>query len=460
MRRNICQVIIPVLLLGITVSSEARVDSLTGGMSVGMDMDHYSSKGTQPSGSNRDYNRIYTSPSLNFKSSDIKDGIDFTYAPSFRYDLNGRGTDVGQKLNFLANKSLLKEWRIRISESYVNADDSTLTANQDTSANTSGNVSTTTNDQISNELGRHRFWNNTASLASDYTYLQDSVVSLGYTYAVLRNDGGSLLGYQDYDKHSTLASVSYRFLPAWKAILGGQYVRGLYDAQQIITAGTQSDLSEYHGNMSLESYIFEKNILSLSYGYIGTRYDDKTRNDSDIHNATLGWQRDISPHMNFDLGCGPSFVKTEGQEGKLGYNAHANLNYAIEHGKMGIGAARTYSQDNFSGTSTGGTIDSWTVIGNFNYQLSKDLSTGLVASYADQDHQNALVGIGGGGGTSSYHEKISSTGVSIRYSFWRWYTLTLGYTFTRQEADSILVNSFDENRVYLTLGAQKELFRW
>ncbi len=451
-------VVVPVLLLGIAVSSEARVDSLTGGLDIGFDMDRYTYKGTQLSGSNRDYNRIFTSPSLRFKSDDLKDGIDFSYAPSFRYDLDGRGTDVDQALIFLANKSLLKEWRIRISEAYVNADDSTLTSNQGASAgNTTGNVSNPINDQISNELGRHRFWNNTASLTSDYTYLQDSLVLVGYTYSMLRNDSGASLGYQDYDKHSGLASVSYRFLPAWKAIIGGQYVRGFYDARQITTAGTQSDLSEYHGNMTLESYIFEKNVLSLSYGYIGTRYDDQTRNDSDIHNAVLGWKRDLSPHLNFDLGGGPSFVKTEGQDGKLGYNAHANLNYAIEHGKMSIGAAKTYSQDNFSGTSTGGTIDSWTVIGNFNYQLSKNLSTGLVASYADQDHQNALVGIGG---TTFYHEKISSTGVNIRYSFWRWYTLTLGYTFTRQEADSMLVSSFDENRVYLSLGAQKELFRW
>ena len=225
----------------------------------------------------------------------------------------------------------------------------------------------------------------------------------------------------------------------------------------ITTAGSQSDLSEYHGNLGLESYIFEKNILSVSYGYIGTRYDDPTRNDSDIHNVTLGWKRGISPHLNFDLGGGPSYVKAEGHDGKLGYNAHANLNYAIEHGRFGIGVAKTYSQDNFSGTSTGGTIDSWAVIGNFNYQLYKDLSTGLVASYADQDHQDTLVV---SSGTSSYHEKIYSTGATIKYSFWRWYTLTLGYTFTRQEADSILVNSFDENRVYLSLGAQEELFRW
>ena len=450
--------ILPLFLLGMAVSSEANVNTLTGGVDIGLDMDHYTYKGT--SGSSRDYNSLFTSPSLNFKSSDIKDGIDFTYAPTFRYDLDGRGTSVDQRLNLLANKSLSKDWQIRISELYVNADDFSQTFNPTPAENTSGSASTPITDQVSNELGRHKFWTNNASLASDYTYLQDSVISLGYTYSLLRNNGSGTDGYQDYDKHSALASISYRYDHEWKATLGGQYVRGLYDAQQIATAGTQSDLSEYHGNTGLLWSVSPLNTLSLSYGYIGTRYDDQIRNDSDIHNATLGWKRDVSPHVNFDLGAGPTYAKTEGQDGKLGYNAHSILNYAIEHGNFGVSVVKAYSQDNFTGTSTGGTVDSWTVSGNFSYQLYKDLSTGVVASYADQDHQNAMVGIGGIGGNTSYHEKVSSTGVNMKYSFWRWYTATIGYTFTRLEADSVLVNSYDENRVYLTLGAKTELFRW
>jgi hypothetical protein len=460
MRGKFCAGILPLFLLGIAVSSEANVNSLSAGVDVGLDMDHYTYKNARPSGTTTDRNRIFTSPSLTFKSNDIKEGIDFTYAPSFRYDWNGNGTDVDQSLNFLARKSLLKEWQIKISELYVKSDDTTLTSNQNasTESNTSGSVSNVSNDQISNELGRHRFWSNNASLFSDYTYLQDSVVSLGYTYSVLRNDGTNTRGFQDYDKHSGLASVSYRFLPAWKGVLGGQYVRGLYGTQQLAAAGSQSDLSEYHGNMSLESYIFEKNVLSVSYGYIGTRHDDTTRKDNDIHNATLGWKRDVSPHVNFDFGGGPSLVKTEGQDGNWGYNAHAKLNYLIEHGKFGLGAEKAFSQDNFSGTSNGGTIDSWSVKGDFNYQLYKELSTGVFASYTKQDHQNATVGFSSN--NTSYHQKVSSTGVNMKYSFWRWYTVTVGYTFSRQEADSLLVSSFDENRIYLTLGAQKELLRW
>jgi hypothetical protein len=355
----------------------------------------------------------------------------------------------------------VKEWRIRISDLYVKSDDSTQTANvtSSTGGNTGGGNPNVSGDQISNELGRHPFWTNTTSLTSDYTYLQDSVVMLGYTFSLLRNDGTSSENFQDYAKHSGLASVSYRFNPEWKTTVGGQYIRGLYGAQTTPTLGTQGDLSEYHGNMNLESYVFSKNVLSVSYAYSDTRYDDPKRNNSDIHNATLGWKRDISPHTNFDLGCGPSYVQKEGRDGTLGYNAHANLNHAIEHGTFGIGVAKTYSQDNFTGTSTGGTTDSWTLRGNFNYQLYKDFSTGLFVSYANQDHQNAIVG-NIGNTESSYRQKIYSTGATMQYSFWRWYTATVGYTFTRQDSSNSQIGGYDDHRVYLTLGAQKELFRW
>ena len=457
MRGKICSGVITLLVLGVVALSEARVNSLTGGVDVGLDIDRRTNRGAA-SGQSNDYNTVFTTPSFSFTSSDIKDGINFRYAPSFRYDLNGKGTNVDQNLNLSVQRLLTKVWQIRISELYVNADDSSLTSTPPSTANNPQTPTNTTTDQISNELGRRRFSTNNASLTSDYTYLQDSVVSLGYTYSLLRNDGAGTLGFQDYDKHSGLLSVSYRFNPEWKTTVGGQYVRGLYETQSTPTLGAQSDLSEYHGDMSLESVVFSKNILSLSYGYVGTRYDDPTRKDSDIHNTTVGWKREISPHLNADIGAGPSYVKTDGQDATWGYNAHANVNYMIEHGRFGIGVAKTYSQDNFTGTSTGGTIDSWTAKGDFNYQLYEKLSTGVFASYADQNRQNAVVGTSHS--TISYKEKVSSTGINMNYSFWRWYTLSIGYTFSRQEAESTLVNSFDDNRVYMTIGAQKELFRW
>ena len=454
MREKICLGLIPMVFLGIAVSAEANVDSFTAGIDVGLDMDHYSYKaGTVTPGSQTDYNWVYTTPWISFKNEDIQNGVNFKYAPSFRYDLDGYGTSVDQNLNLTAWKSLTKEWKINISELYVKSDDANLTAPPVSTA--SNQQTPNTIDQVSGQLGRQQFWTDNTSISSDYTFLPDSVATLGYTYSTLRNDSLSSSEYQDYDKHNASASVSYHFLPDWKAIVGGQYIRGLFSAPTVETVGTQTDLSQYNGNMSLESYMYRNNVLSLSYGYMGTRYDSDI-NNSDIHNLTAGWKRNISEHLNFDVGAGPSYAKPEEQDGKWSYNAHAITNYLIEHGKLGLSVDKSYMVDNFSGVSTGGYMDVWEGKGTFDYQFYKDLSGSLFASFQDQDHQDAILY----GGTAAYNEKVYSTGVSLKYNFWRWYTATIGYSYTRQTADDSAISQFTDNRVYVSLGAEKELFRW
>jgi hypothetical protein len=454
MQKNICLGLIPTLLLGIAVSSEANVNSLTASIDVGLDMDHYSYKGpTGRPGTSIDYNRVFTSPSLGYKTSDVLYGIDFRYAPSFRYDVNGSGADVDQNLSLSGWRAVTKEWKINIGELYVKSDDSTLTAPQSSTVSSLQNQNTI--DQVSGELGRHSYWTDNTSISTDYTFLPDSVASLGYTFSTLKNDSLTSTAYQDYDKHNVSLSASYHYLPDWKVIAGGQYIRGLFSTPTVQTLGTQTDLSQYNGNMSLESYIYRNNVLSLTYGYVGTRYDSGL-NDSDIHNLTAGWKRDVSKHLNFDVGAGPSYAKPENQEGKWGYNAHAITNYLIEHGKLGLSVDKSFSVDNFSGTSTGGYMDAWTGRGDFNYQLYEDLTCTLFASFQDQDHKDAISSFG----AAAYNEKVYSTGVSMKYTFWRWYYTTVGYTFTRQTADNPFISQYDENRVFLTVGAEKEIFRW
>ena len=58
---------------------------------------------------------------------------------------------------------------------------------------------------------------------------QDSLFSLGYAYEILRNDDVDDDEYQDFDRHQASLSLDHRLNREWKASLGGQYVRGLFD---------------------------------------------------------------------------------------------------------------------------------------------------------------------------------------------------------------------------------------
>ncbi len=498
MKGKIVLALVPLVLLAGAAISQARVDSFTAGLDTGVDIDHYSYKKTTTQDGRTltpprtSYNRLVATPSFDLKSDSDNDSIELKYALGLKYDLNGNGTDVDHNLNLSAQRSWTKNWKMRLNDRFIKSDDTNLTSTTTTTSspgggtsnpaftaqgnsqsttisplqdNTTSSGSGTTGglDQVSNDYGRHRFWTNGASLDSDYTYHEDSVVSLGYSYSVLRNDNTDLTTYQDYDKHDGSAAVSYRFGPRWKTSLDGHYIRGLYPASGQNQTGTtirQSDLNEYHGDAGLEYDLSSRNAFLITYGYIGSRYDDTTFNkDADIHQGQLSWRSKFTPHFSTDLGGGPSYIKQQDQGGKTGYNAHARLNYALEHGFLGLGVDKTYAVQNFSGTGTGGYVDGWTARGNVGYQFFKELSSGLFVSFSDQNHNNANLTTTAGS-NESYTEKISSAGLTLNYGFWRWYTVTLGYTFTHQEADTNLINQFDEHRVYLTLGAKKELFRW
>ena len=468
------------LLIGVSaIPSFARVYSLSGGLETGFDFDRWNYKNTAQNGNtsaarqNKDYNRFVTTPSLDFTSKGVKDSLDLKYSLGVKYDMDRKNTSYDHHLSFSAQRLLVQNWQINISDLYVNTDETNLTSNSAASSTTgstgdTGSTGTSGVDQVSNDYGRHRFWTNASSLKTNYVYHQDSLISLGYTYSVLRNENTALTNYQDYDKHDVAASVSYRFNPEWNTSLGGDYIRGLYPTQdQTQTSSTaKSDLNEYHGNAALEYDLSTHNTFFLSYGYIGARYDDTTFNkDSDIHQGQMSWKSKISQHLNSELGGGPSYIKQQDQDGKWGYNAHARLNYALEHGSVGLGAEKGYKLDNFSGANTGaGYIDYWSVKGDVSYQVFEDLSSNLFVSYRNEDHQGNLAVIAGNAtdttNSDTYTKKIYTAGINVKYSILQWLSTSIGYTFTRQEADSTTIDQYDEHRLFLTLSANKEFWQW
>jgi hypothetical protein len=473
MREKILLPVIPIFLLGFVVIAEARVNSLTTGVDVSLDMDNRTFKNdtatevVSPTNIDYDYRKITTTPSFSFKSDDIKDRIEFKYAPGLKYDLNGKGTDLDQRVDLLLQRSLLKEWKIKINELYINTDDSTQTSTPSTSSeNNTESVSNVNSNQISSQLGRRRFWSNNAELGSEYTYLQDSLISAGYKYDVLRNDDSGLGGYQDFDRHTGYMTVSYRFDPRWKATVGGQYIRGLFNQDNTEATTLSQDMVEYVGNMALESFIFDKNPLALSYEYLGVRYDEPDRNDDTIQQMILSWKPEVSPQMRFDLGGGPSYEKREQTDANWGYNAHLKFDYSLEHTKINLGVEKGFGEDNFSGTTDSGFIDYWRVRGQIDHEFDKGLSCGIFALYQDEDHQNNTLAssLNTTNTTNTnqemYNKKLYETGVNVRYNFWRWFTVSLGYTFSRLESDQNLQDNYDDHRILLTLGAEKEMWRW
>ncbi|BCL59416.1 hypothetical protein DGMP_01090 [Desulfomarina profundi] len=217
--------------------SSARENSLTGGMSVSYDYntrskdkiadDPATSVDESLQNGDRNYRSITITPLVKFISRSERDSLELRSAPGLKYDIRESETNWDYDLYAGADRFFTKAWQIRLSDSYVKTDYFQTSFSGNQGATDSGeNVVTSGSDELSPDLGRRRYWTNTLSLFSDYTYWEDSLFQVGVNYVALRNDDTGVNGYDDYDRYTLSLRNEHRFTSIWKTITDLSFVRG------------------------------------------------------------------------------------------------------------------------------------------------------------------------------------------------------------------------------------------
>ncbi len=423
-----------------------------------------------------DYRRVSLTPLIVLKSLTARDEISFSYAPTLRYDFNDDNHDIDHYLSLTTERFLTENWKISLFERYRMSD---MVEDQEGSDRTDSDTS----DSISDNDGRRQYWTNNLGVKSEYSYFEESVFGMGYTYNILREiDEDKNSGYENYDKHNVNLFVDHRLTSQWVVTASGKYIRGLYDTDGLVgesgaddagegeVAETEidNDLTEYLLAAGIESSLFDHHPLSLNYSSSLVSFDDDTNNvDSEIHNITLGWQWLFSSNIRFNLGGGPSFAQYEGEEGQWGTNGQMGLSYEQEHSVLTFSADGGYDRQNFSGTDENGLQEYWQSRLNFRQEILQDLSWTLFASYRYQDTEEVLsiepesdeldaellVT------TETINKEIYSAGTSVNYSFWQYYNLSFSYAYKKQYSDKA-DDSYDTHLVSVMLGTKQEIFKW
>lgn len=443
-------IILTTLCLGMVVSANARVNVLTGGVETGLD---YQDRdyGSSLAGEANDFTRLVVSPSLRFNSTTERDGVEIFYAPGYSLDLEDNDNYWNHDINLSAFRFITRQWQLSLADNFSKTDDP---------RSINSEIEDGTDPVISDDLGRRRYWTNRFNVLSQYTYYEDSIFSLGYTYNILENDDSGVTSNQDYDRHEGFLGLTYRFNPQWKVLFDGRYVRGLYD--EINTGvGPQlsDDLKEYRVDFTLKSDVIPRNPLSAIYSYDGVAFDESSRDDTDIHQLTFGWERAVSPRITIGLGGGPSYTKTEGRDGEWQPNAYASLIYNIERGSLVLGAESGVDLENFAGTDQRGPVEFWQLDGTFTYDISQVTSFSVFADYRDEEREDVIFTPLGAIDFDEYDVERYRGGFDIRHDFMQWFYVTMSYTYTDSSSER-LRSDYDEHRVYVSVGVEKELLRW
>ncbi len=466
------------LLLLIPTTTFARTNILTAGLSTSYDYDQRQDEtltvdsqavtGVATANSrDDDYSRLVVRPLLRFNSNSPDDQFELRAAPAIRYDLIDAESDWDADLSLSYARSITREWRLRAGNAFIRSDSYDPQAQNTVD---SGNPERqNTLPELATNRGRIQYWRNTSNVTSEYLYRQDSLVSLGLDYTVLRNDESEVGTSEDYDRTALNVTHNHRFEPFWTSGVNMSFVRGDYDNTIDTTTATQaetgltedvrsSDLWEYHLLASLANTSFQRHNLSLNYTYSGTKYDDELQNDGDIHQLQLTWRHEYSQQITTTLGAGPSYAKSEGQDATWGGNGIAAIDYRLEHSAFALAVEKGYEVDNFSGTDQRGNVDFWNIRFNVSYQLLDSVSlTGLM----EYRHENREDPAGTPAATilSEYTNEQFTAGGGLTYSFMRYYSAALNYTFNRYDSERI-GEDYDEHRLLLTLSWEQEWLRW
>jgi hypothetical protein len=405
-----------------------------------------------------DSSRFRIAPLIEIQSLSARDEILLHYSPSYRYDIDTSTDDVDHDFSADYNRFITQRWRMLLGDRYRLTDE----ADDITAMDPVGDV------QISDDQGRRQYWTNDLSLSSEYTYWEDSLFTLGYTYTIYENtDSGPETDGENYDRHSFLASVGHRFDSIWKLSGSGNYIRGLYDESDTAMGGTgtgsggiDNDLTEYGAGTTLEWSKIMHHVHSLGYSFSATEYDDSTRDGSTIHNGTLGWQWAVAEDLSINLGGGPSYAESDGQSGQWGYNANLGVQKEIDRGSFRLAVTHGFDQQNFDGTDENGLQEFSQLRADFNYQLLENVSLGLFSSYRYEDLDTITPALPNGETTvETINKETTSAGTNLSYQFQQWYSLALSYSYTEMDSEQIN-DSYDEHQVALTLSYKKDLFHW
>ncbi|MCL1979665.1 MAG: hypothetical protein FWG62_01135 [Proteobacteria bacterium] len=472
--RTVFCLLVP-LVIGVFPAS-ARQTIVTGSVSSVVDYSSRSYKhGDSMNPDDGDRQKIGIQPEVLIVSKDVRDFLSLRYSPTLSYDFVVEDNEVDHQLDIQGERWLSQFWSVSVSESYIRSDDpGTPTRDQphDPFAG-SGGQAQPTNPELSRDMNGRKYWTNTAGLRTSYAYDKDSRIAGGYTYSVLRNDESGE-GYEDYDRHSFDANLTHGFTPNWQANMGVNYTRGVYDRTQGLAASSTAtgtpDLDQYGFHVGVNFIRTPHDFYSLNYSLNESRYDGDTRPDNETHSWSLGWDHAFDSRTRMALGAGPSYSRIQGLDGTWGYNAYATLTRTYQHAALSLELSKVYENNNFTGSAAdSGLTDTYKARASFSYRHTQNLAFDayggyrLESNFDPQGIYQAAAGGGAGGtkktGDNSYDKNIYEVGIGCTYTFGRWYTAGLRYSYYVSDGD-LDVDQYTDHQILFTLRASHELWRW
>jgi hypothetical protein len=363
------------------------------------------------------------SPGINLNLVSEKNNFSLNYSPSIvRYKNEDHNNTIRHSGALIFNENFTNHFSVSLGD--------TLTRSEDPIEQTQGiyGLRRTRSIYIRN--------NSTAGIR--YLFGPENILNLNLNYSLLNNKDVAL---EDNNDLNPSVDMTYWFNVNNGVELNYQYTQIKYSRDD--NGITSDNLS---GNTSSIKYQYRFNSHTtafLSYT-LNTREFENQINNYDIHNGYIGLTQSFSTQSNFSLSGGYFKLKNKVGSDDNGYSFALTWTKSFEKGSLSLGGSGGW-REGFLEAERQGLLKYWSSTTSFEYQIYQRLINHVSLSYMNEkDEQD-----------NKY--SLYSVSYGLRTSFLQWYSLAIDY-FRSTRKDDIKINSYNDNRVMLTLSASR-LFR-
>ena len=286
---------------------------------------------------------------------------------------------------------------------------------------------------------RNKYWVNTGRAGFGYVFGPDSRLGVGYGRQDRENDDPVL---DDSKVQTPFADLTH-----WFNVRHGIALDYTYTDAEFTREDGSPSRDDFKGHGAGVRYMHRFNPRTSAYVAYGftTRDFDGLEEDYDVHNGSVGLDHAFSPEYSVSAGAGYFVRVNDISDNQDGPTFNLALTRAFARGTFTVGGDGGWAEDYIDRDRTGFTK----YYGGFarvTYQVLEQVGIYAGASYR-QDKDDLDV-----------QSKFFRGNCGVRWSFMRWFALSLDYTYADRNSD-IDTDSYNNNRVMLVLSAAKP-YRW
>lgn len=354
--------------------------------------------------------------SLNWQRSELSCAYDIGYS---KYNAHSENDSFRHRGDIGWWWDIFQNTRLSINDTYIKSEDIADLPDQETDTNR-----------------REGYYSNNSRLNLTQRFGENRHFSVGYAYNFINyKDAES----EDNQSHNASFDSTFYLNPHTGFQTHVTYTKGLYEVT--------SDFDETNGSLRLIHDVSRRVQINVAYDHSIMNWEEDQGADHNyqIYNPSAGIRYSFGDDGETAVNVGYFVQDIDSQQNENGLTVNGNVgrSWRFRQGNIQLTGNSGYENSQLNSDNLGFNVFYGAEF-LLNYQIERNVSSTLHASYRHNDYVNSSPD------DSDRADKIIASGCSLNWQFLRWLTIRFDYNFRKLDSNRD-ENDYIENRVLVSL---------